>query len=293
MSAGGEVTGQDPAATAGGAAPAGSWDTIGSPPGAPASPRDAFRVGSFLGASFSTWARNALPFASIGVACAVPSAVVGWLTYRSMSLPTVDPTAPFAHLLDGWWRGFTVMGANALASSLASAAVVHGAVQHLRGAPVSAAELLAAGVRRYPSTLAVTLLASLAFLGTGCTVVIPAILGAGWCAALPAAVVERRGPLDAMGRSWRLTRGLRWRIFGGFIVLMLVTWAVVVPAQLVVKAALGAGPYGERLALAQVVGALLAGITSSLVAAGTAVAYHQLREAVEGTDAAQLGKVFE
>jgi hypothetical protein len=51
--------------------------------------------------------------------------------------------------------------------------------------------------------------------------IIPGILLAlAWSLAIPAAIIETRGPWDAMRRSWGLTRGNRFRIF---IVLLMVT----------------------------------------------------------------------
>lgn len=35
-----------------------------------------------------------------------------------------------------------------------------------------------------------------------------------WAMSTPAVVIERYGPLDALGRSWRLTRGHAWGLFG-------------------------------------------------------------------------------
>ena len=51
--------------------------------------------------------------------------------------------------------------------------------------------------------------------------IIPGILVAlAWSLAIPVAVIEHQGPLDATARSWELTRGNRFRIF---VVLFLVT----------------------------------------------------------------------
>jgi hypothetical protein len=40
-----------------------------------------------------------------------------------------------------------------------------------------------------------------------------------WVACVPVIVVERAGPLDALGRSWDLVRGHGWTVFGCFLLL--------------------------------------------------------------------------
>jgi hypothetical protein len=130
---------------------------------------------------------------------------------------------------------------------------------------------------------------------TGCLVVPFLILGAGWCVALPVALLDGRGPTGALGRSWAMTRGARWRVLVGFGVVMLPSLALALPLQLVLRPALSGltHSYGELMATMQVVSGLLGGLTSPLVSVAMAVAYHQLREETEGPVTAQLGRVFE
>jgi len=42
-----------------------------------------------------------------------------------------------------------------------------------------------------------------------------------WSVGAPAIVVERAGPLEAFGRSWRLVRGDAWPVFGVLLVMLL------------------------------------------------------------------------
>ena len=122
----------------------------------------------------------------------------------------------------------------------------------------------------------------------------PAILGAGWCAAPAVGLVEDRGPIEALGRSWALSRGLRWQVFAALLVVSLAGAAVLFPVQLLVGAALGEGlSFGERMAITQVAVQLASAVSSSLLAVSFGVVYHQLRVATEGPETAHLGQVFE
>jgi len=53
-----------------------------------------------------------------------------------------------------------------------------------------------------------------------------------WSMAVPALLAERRGPVQAIQRSWELTRGHWWRLFGILLVVVLI--------QLVMNSLLGA-----------------------------------------------------
>ena len=61
--------------------------------------------------------------------------------------------------------------------------------------------------------------------------VIPALLLTAWLSVMvsltvPVAVLENRGPFAAIGRSWRLVRGSYWRVFGIYLLMYLLTWAI-------------------------------------------------------------------
>jgi len=64
------------------------------------------------------------------------------------------------------------------------------------------------------------LITSFAVLGGLTLFVIPGLyLMVMWVACVPVIVVERAGPLDALGRSWELIRGHGWTVFGCFLLL--------------------------------------------------------------------------
>lgn len=47
-----------------------------------------------------------------------------------------------------------------------------------------------------------------------------------WSVGAPAIVVERAGPIEAFGRSWRLVRGDAWSVFGTLVVVLLIAIAI-------------------------------------------------------------------
>jgi hypothetical protein len=64
------------------------------------------------------------------------------------------------------------------------------------------------------------LVSSFAVLGGLALFIIPGVyLMVMWVACVPVIVVERAGPLEALGRSWDLVRGHGWTVFGCFLLL--------------------------------------------------------------------------
>ena len=179
------------------------------------------------------------------------------------------------------------------------AAIVQAGLRRVRGEPVSLGDALGAAGRSYFPVFGLLFLVGLAYIGTICTVVVPFILLTGWSASLPVLLAERLGPVEAMKRSWELTRGLRWQVFGGFCVLVLIMWAVACMFQGIVMGAIvgvTAGAGGDPTAsmpIAQAASLLVQGLEHTLFSTGTAVVYHQLRVATEGPATSTLGQVFE
>lgn len=54
-----------------------------------------------------------------------------------------------------------------------------------------------------------------------------------WTVALPALLLERRGPLEALGRSWSLTQGNTWRAIGLIVLLAVLGFVISLPAAAV------------------------------------------------------------
>ncbi|MBO0682528.1 MAG: glycerophosphoryl diester phosphodiesterase membrane domain-containing protein [Candidatus Dormibacteraeota bacterium] len=86
--------------------------------------------------------------------------------------------------------------------------------------------VLRAVARRYLGLLAVLLLTLLVALPMVTCLLIPLSLWilVRWSVAVPVMLAEGAGPLTAISRSWDLTRGSWWRVFGILIVVFLIQY---------------------------------------------------------------------
>jgi hypothetical protein len=260
----------------------------------------AFTVGRFLGGVFTTWGRAAgwiIPFALVAYA---PAAVAMYRLYANLSEEALRTPDPFSYMASFG----IVFAAIVLLTPIERAAIARAGVRRLQEEPVGFGDMLATALRFYFPTFGLLFLVGLAFLGTACTLfIVPAILLTAWSASLPAMITEGLGPIEALKRSWKLTKGLRWQLFAGFLVVALVLGAVACMLQgllsaLVIGAAVGAGGRDPQrlmgtMSVMQAANMLLQGVYTSVYTVATAVAYHQLRVATEGPGAQHLEKVFE
>jgi len=192
---------------------------------------------------------------------------------------------------------------------LGVAAITYGTVQDLRGRKALVGECLSRGLSLMLPVLGVALLYTLI------VAVVPGIVGyvlglvsdlLGRAAstilqvggslvlyvAIPAAVIEGTGAIGSLQRSADLTQGYRWRLLGMFILVGLILLmaaavvGIVIYAVMSISAVLG----GIVIALGGIAMTLL---FIAYVAALPAVTYYNLRVAKEGTDIAEIAKVFD
>jgi hypothetical protein len=166
------------------------------------------------------------------------------------------------------------------------------ALQRLGGRPVTVGGMLGVGFKRAWPLFAANLLAGLLFFVASLALIVPGLMVAVAMIAVDGIVVaEGVGPGRAIGRSFELTSGSRWTIFGAVVVMALAMWGIDLGAS-VLNAVLGLA--GTGLA---VMGTILAVVVqvavSSLLTVLCAVTYHDLRLAKEGVDTSALERVFE
>ncbi len=246
-------------------------------------PEHPVTLGSLLRGAFGIWSRNLFGFSFVALVVYAPI-VVFWLSPRWI---------PGLHdLLYGGERavagliGFALV---ALASQVATAAVTYGVIEQLAGRRTSVGAMIAVAVRRGPGVLLVAVVVFLATMAGVALLVVPGvILSLVLAVAVPVAVVERPGVLASLKRSAFLTRGHRWKILGLFITVNALGRFVDQIATGISASIAQSSPLGSffvsHLAVAFMLG---------LPAVAAAIAYHDLRFAKEGTDTAQLAKVFE
>jgi hypothetical protein len=243
---------------------------------------------------------NALLFAPLGIVGAAPMAAGSYLVYSEMpGLMRQGHPASVDHFLHTVGAFGVTSVVTLLLYPLTMAAITQGAVQSLRGERARLGAMLAVGFRGYFRVLLMGLLVGLAMIPATLLLVFPAIvLGVGWSAAVPAAVAEGASPIRALGRSWDLTRGHRWRVFAVFLVVGLATALVAGLFQgtsmAIVLATRGpAGMAGPGIAVPMAIYQLVAGALGTVTMVTCAVAYHGLRGAKEGGDPVLLAQVFE
>jgi hypothetical protein len=147
---------------------------------------------------------------------------------------------------------FTV-AVGVLVFSIQLGALVHAAGRRYLGKDASIGEAFGAGLVSSPPVFVAGLVIFLAiaafwivvfvvaaitnqalafFLAACVALVVTFYLGASWLVAPVVIVVERSGPLAALGRAWKLTEGNRWRVIGiqGLLLILNVVLSVLIGA---------------------------------------------------------------
>lgn len=106
------------------------------------------------------------------------------------------------------------------------------------------------------------------------------------CMAFPAVVFERANPFKAIGRSWRLTRGNWWRVFGALFVVFLIALVINFAVFAVLGGIAGASDISEIAfaVLATLITLLTYVLTYPLWASVMTVIYYDLRVRHEAFD---------
>jgi hypothetical protein len=233
-----------------------------------------FRIGQALSKAINIYGRNIVIFTLIAGVIWLP---VGLAGYFLQSMP--PDIRPFAPLI--------VVVLALFLQPLSTAIILYGAFQDMRGYGVSLSESIARGLSRFPALLGLMVVMTLALIVGLMLLVVPGlILIIMWYVAVPVCVVERIGPIGSLGRSQELTKGHRWKLFGLYLLIVIL------------------GVIGERVfsgvgnALAGVPGLLIAqtvwqGFAQAIASVIVVVAYHDLRAAKEGIDIERIASVFD
>jgi len=130
------------------------------------------------------------------------------------------------------------------------------------------------------------------FLAMTALFIVFAILGVRLWVTVPAIAVERPGVFAALRRSWNLTQGHAWRVFGVILVMWAGTAGVSMVAGIVVLLFVGFGGV-TGLFVGQAVNIFLSLIANALFAIAAAVAYVELRRTKEGFGIEDIAAVFD
>lgn len=264
------------------------------PPGAPVPPpAPAFAAfhpevtaGRLVSLTFQVWIRSIFRFAAVGVLVMVPVFLGNLALVMSGAMREarvgVGPMGPAA-------AGIAVVALLFPALAILMGGLTQGAIQQLAGRPVRVFSMLWTALRAALPLLGAYVLVMLAVAGGVLLLVVPGlVVGAALALAFPVIVAERAGPIQALRRSWSLSRDHRLAIFLAAIVvgishaLLNQVFARLLPWLL-----------DRTPAVAGLVAMLGGFLVMPLNGLFPAVAYHEIRVAKEGAATEDILSVFE
>jgi hypothetical protein len=236
-----------------------------------------FSIGHVFNRTFTVFSRNLLPFCLVSLVAHLSDV----LTFAPR-MGAVAPTSASAGLML-FFGGLATL----VLGPISQAAVLYGAFDDMRGRPVNIVESLRVGLRRFFPVLGATICAVVLALLAFIALVFPGfIVMTMLFVTIPVCVVERLGPIKSMGRSARLTKGHRWKIFG--LVFATIIVGLIMQAILGGVARATGGPTFGIIVL--LLWSALWGAFNAILAV---VTYHDLRVAKEGVDTDQIAAVFD
>lgn len=234
-------------------------------------------VGAVISRSFSILFKNFVPFMLLTAIVHVP--LIAVLVFFGSGAGSVGEEGALG-------VGFATGLGTFLLNTIASAAVIYGVFQQLRGQHVSMGACITVGLGRLLTVLGVGIL-TIICIGLGyMALIIPGIIITFMLhVAVPVAVVENPGAIESLKRSKELTDGFKANIFGVVFVLALI-----------------GGGCGLILGIFMEILPGIAGVIAkqgveiffgALSAVATGVIYHDLRVIKDGVNVDDLVRVFE
>jgi len=223
---------------------------------------------------------------------ALPQVLLGYLFYRA---GVGNPEA----IRTGSMTVNSMIGAFAISttvsfviSALVQAALTRAAVSANEGVRASFAESLGTGLRVVVPLIGLSILFGLGIgLGFMLLIVPGIIVMVMWAVAVPSLVIERNGIFNAFSRSAELTSGARWKIFGLFLLLLVIYWLLSVVAGIVGLSA--SGPGMRNFGVANMIGGAVVGtLFNALWGTVQPSLYVELRRAKEGDSVDSLEQIF-
>jgi hypothetical protein len=232
-----------------------------------------FNIGHVFNRTVSIFWRNLLPFCLVSLLANLPN----FALYIPKSTASSDIDV---------WSAVAVLLAMVL-NTLSQAVIVHAAFDDMRRRPINMTESFKTGLRRFFPVLGVAICAPILAGLAGLALFFPAFIVLTMLfVSAPVCVVERLGPFKSMGRSARLTKGNRWKIFG--------LWFATFIVQAMVQSTLTGLPNargGSLLSMPLLV--IWGAVYGAFSAVLAVVTYNDLRVAKEGIDTDQIASVFD
>lgn len=250
-------------------------------------------IGDVLDEIFRTYRRNFLALAGVSVGLSLPLAALAGYSFGALFSNLITQAGSgnpvdVGSSLFGLALGYL---AYLVLTPLQIGAITYAICESALGRPVLIGAMLRAAFRRYLHVLGYVVLLVLMVISF-CLFPLWTWIVVGWVALLPAIFIENLGLVQAMGRSWRLVRGMWWRTFfilflvliieyvvtlalGGFLYLGQSLLAIVLPPYLTLSIYEGADIIVQALAL-------------PILLIAVVLLYFDLRVRKEGIDLFQL-----
>lgn len=191
------------------------------------------RLPDIVDFTFSIYGSHFLPFVLISLISQLPRMVA------LFALPTPEPPTPENPIPDLNAIQIVVLTVSLVFEVIAWAVIIHGVCRHFIGRPVLVSHSILYALRRSPYLLVTVVLVILGllipFVLSIFIIGIPllAFLIVIWIFSVHTVVIEQRGPVDALKRSWAIVQGSWWRVFGAAVGLALTVFGAAVLGRLI------------------------------------------------------------
>ncbi|HKU62836.1 MAG TPA: glycerophosphoryl diester phosphodiesterase membrane domain-containing protein [Gemmatimonadales bacterium] len=243
-------------------------------------------VGEILDVSFQLYRRHFAALATVALVCS------GFPVLLSLFIEASGGMLQHLWLTGAYYVIFVVL------SAIATAATVFIVSESYLGRPLTAGEALSRATPFLWRVIACSILLGMLVMVGFFLFVIPGfILVCGLILSFPALVLEPGTTASAaLSRSWALTRGARWRIFGMLVTLFLLLYIPIVALTALAALALPSAPSGAAMT-GGLVGVILAGVVQlflyPLFYCVLTVVYYDLRVRKEGFDLEVLAQTLQ
>lgn len=187
-----------------------------------------------------------------------------------------------------------------IAGMILQGAIIYGSVADFNGDKAGFGESVAIGFRYFFPLIVLGIIITIGMLLGLLLLIIPGLLIAlGWFIAVPILIVEKKGILDSISRSWELTKGYKRWIF--LFLLIVTIFSFVISAVLGAFVFIAGDPTTVMLEggsfsyyiLNAVLTALGQVFATLINAVGVAAVYYEIRQIKEGIGAENLAAVFD
>lgn len=179
-----------------------------------------FSIGTVLSRAFGTIGDN--PLVTLGIAFlfgALPQLLFSYFLTASLTMADRSSTLGLAAVSLGSYAIFLLL------SMLVQGALVRATIAYSDGQRASFSQCIGTGLAVAVPLIGLSILMLLGMMAGFALLLVPGIiLFIMWSVAVPALVSEGTGVIGAFGRSRTLTKGGRWKIFGLFVLLLVLVW---------------------------------------------------------------------